>query len=84
MTSTIKVILSANPIKEWAKEQVQEYIKGALEAVGVVLVEASYSIALLGGGISAILWVAGWKQGARYSGILLVAHVLIKVLLGGT
>jgi hypothetical protein len=89
--STIKVVLSQtpvlltteNPIKEYAKQQVQDAVMGALEAIGQILVEASFSLALVGGGICTLLWLGGWKNGARWIGILIMAHVVIRVLIGG-
>lgn len=82
MNNTIKVVMSLNPMKEWAKEQTQEIIVGALEAVGIALVQASYSIALVGGGICILFWLSGWRDGNRWAGILFMMHVLIKFLFG--
>lgn len=46
------------------------------------LVVASYMIALVGGGIMIIMYVAGYKKGFQWVGILLISHALIKYLLG--
>ncbi|MCI3922511.1 hypothetical protein MO973_19960 [Paenibacillus sp. TRM 82003] len=70
-------------MKGWAKEQVQEALIGALEALRDVVVDLSYSIALVGGGVCILLWISGWRDGKRWSGILLMAHILISFLLGG-
>lgn len=82
MTHTIKVTLSS-PVAEWAKEQTKDAIIGGLEAIREILIEASYSIALVGGGVCILFWLSGWKSGNRWAGILFMAHVLIKFLLGG-
>lgn len=94
MSHTIKVILSQannstsyvhviNPVSEWAKEQVKDAVIGGLQAVGEILVDLSYSLALVGSGICLLFWVSGWKNGGRWIGVLLLAHVLIRYLLGG-
>jgi hypothetical protein len=70
-------------VKEWAKEQVQEAIMGALEAIKEVLVDLSFSLALVGGVLCVLFWVVGWKDGKRWAAILFLANVLIKLLLGG-
>lgn len=70
-------------VKEWAKEQVQETILGGLEAVKEVLVDLSFSLALVGGVLCILFWVVGWKDGKRWAAILFLANVLIKLLLGG-
>lgn len=70
-------------MKEWAKTQVQEAIIGALEAIRDVLLELSYSIALVGGILCILFWVVGWKNGSRWAAILFLANVIIKLVLGG-
>lgn len=70
-------------VKEWAKEKTQEAIMGALEAVKEVLIDLSFSLALVGGVLCILFWVVGWKEGKRWAAILFLANVLIKLLLGG-
>lgn len=70
-------------LREQAKQQATDIILGTLDALRDILVELSFSIALLGGGISILLYVAGWRDGLRWTGILSVASVIIKCLLGG-
>ena len=89
MSYTIKVILTnpplatVNPMGEWAKEQVKEAVIGGLEGIKDILLELSYSFALVGGGICVLLWLSGWRNGNRWAGILFIAHVLVRFLLGG-
>lgn len=78
-----------NPIeafKEHLKEQAQEATKeialGILSGIKDVVVELAYSIALIGGGLSIVLHMAGWEKGKRWTGILTVSYALIKLLLG--
>jgi hypothetical protein len=75
--------LMPDSVKESAKEQTMEIILGTLEALRDIVVELSGSIALVGGGLCILLYVAGWRDGLRWTGILSVANLLIKFLLGG-
>jgi len=68
--------------KEQARELTKDIIFGILEGVRDVIVDLSYSIALIGGGLCIIFYVAGWDKGKRWAGILTVAYVLIKYILG--
>lgn len=68
--------------KELVREQTKEAVLGALSGLGDVIVELSYSIALLGGGLCIIFSTAGWDKGKRWTGILVVGYTLIKLLLG--
>ncbi|MCJ8010135.1 hypothetical protein MUG84_00070 [Paenibacillus sp. KQZ6P-2] len=69
-------------MEEWAKEHVKALVVGALEAARELLVEFTYSIALVGGGACILLWLGGWDKGKKWAGILLMVNVLIKFLLG--
>lgn len=71
-----------NPIKEHIREQTREMVVEMLKGLGDVIVDLSYSIALVGGGLALILSVAGWDQGKKWAGILTVGYVIIKLLLG--
>ncbi|WP_078548615.1 M23 family metallopeptidase [Litchfieldia alkalitelluris] len=79
------IILKLMPdsVKESAKEKTLEIIYGTLDAIRDVVVELAGSIALVGGGVCILLYVAGWRDGLRWTGILSVANLLIKFLLGG-
>jgi hypothetical protein len=71
-----------------AKDNVQEHARsvaydtmiGFVKGVGDLLLDLSYSIALIGGGMCIILHVAGWEKGARWAGILTVAYIFIKYM----
>lgn len=69
-------------LKETVRAQTREIMIEALKGLGDVIVDLSYSIALVGGGLTLILSIAGWEQGKRWTGILAVGYVLIKLLLG--
>jgi hypothetical protein len=75
--------LLGSTLRESTKEKAKEIIYGFLEAGLEVLAEVIQSVALVGSGIAIILWVAGWKDGARWTGVLFTANTLIKYLLGG-
>lgn len=64
-----------------ARDFVYDTALGILEGVRDLVVDLSYSIALVGGGLAIILHVAGWKDGGRWAGILTAAFALIKYLL---
>jgi hypothetical protein len=71
---------------EQAKDKARDFIYdtaiGILEGLRDLIVDLSYSIALIGGGLAIILHIAGWEKGKNWAGILTVAYVLIKYLLG--
>lgn len=71
-----------NGIKEHVREQTKEAIFGAAGGLMDVIVESAYSIALIGGGLSILFYVAGWNKGKRITGILVLGYTLIKLLLG--
>ncbi|WP_053436312.1 M23 family metallopeptidase [Sporosarcina globispora] len=66
-------------IREYAKEYVTEFTLGALDALKDLLLGAS----LVGSALCIILKVAGWRDGSRWAGVLMVANILIKYLFGG-
>jgi hypothetical protein len=45
-----------------------------------IVVNASYEIALVGGGICVLLHIAGWRDGLRAVGVLMVGHVVVRIL----
>jgi len=69
-------------MKEAFKEAIIELLKMALSSLGHWIVGVSYSLALVGGTISVLLYVAGWSKGMRWTGILVVAHVILKTVIG--
>lgn len=68
--------------RESAEHKAYDIALGILEAFRDLLVDLSYSIALVGGGLCILLHVAGWKDGGRWAGILTVSYVLIKYFFG--
>jgi hypothetical protein len=77
-----KVDEKMGEVQEMAKQQAEATLDGWLEAAQEFIVEASYSIALIGGGLCIIFKVAGWQGGYKWASILSVSYVLIKYLLG--
>ena|SRR5690625_549009 len=70
-------------IREESASLVQEITLGVLDGLRIIVMDLSYSIALVGGGLLIISQVAGYKNGFRYAGLVVVAHVFIRYLLGG-
>jgi hypothetical protein len=68
--------------QESARSFVYDFAMGTLSGVRDFVVDMSYSIALIGGGLAIIMHVAGWEKGTRIAGMLTVGYVLIKYLLG--
>jgi murein DD-endopeptidase MepM/ murein hydrolase activator NlpD len=68
--------------QEKARSFVYDFAIGTLNGIRDFVVDMSYSIALIGGGLAIILHVAGWERGTRIAGMLTVGYVLIKYLLG--
>lgn len=67
--------------REWVKREFKEILFGVWDATREFLVDVSFTVALIGGGICILMWVAGWKDGFRWTGILFVGNVLIRFLL---
>jgi hypothetical protein len=67
-------------------DAVNQGVSDALTSIATkfvhILVGSSHWIALVGGGILIVLYVAGYKNGMRYTGVLFVGNVLIRYLLG--
>lgn len=51
-----------------------------LNAIGETVVQLSYSVALLGGGILILFRVAGMTRAVKYFGVLQITHLLIRAL----
>jgi len=73
---------STESIRESAQHKVYDIILGILEGLRDLVVDLSYSIALIGGGLAIILHVAGYEKGKRWAGVLTVGYTLIKYVLG--
>lgn len=67
--------------RDSARNFVYDTALGFIEGVRDLLVDLSYSIALVGGGLCIIFYVAGWEKGKNWAGILTAAYILIKYLL---
>jgi hypothetical protein len=65
------------------EEITKEIFIGILEGLRDILIDSIYSIALVGGGLCIVFKVAGWDDGYKWTGVLFVAFVLVKYLLGG-
>jgi hypothetical protein len=70
-------------VREKSEEMTREIALGILDGLRDILVDAAFAIVLVGGGLCIIFKVAGWDDGYKWAGILSVAYVLIKFLLGG-
>jgi murein DD-endopeptidase MepM/ murein hydrolase activator NlpD len=71
---------ATDSVQEHARSVAYDTAMGFLKGVGDLLLDLSYSIALIGGGLCIIFGVAGWDKGKRWAGILTVAYVFIKYL----
>lgn len=71
-----------DPLVEKAKEEINSWITALLETVQEFILESSYSIALLGGGILTLFRGAGVKGATKWFIIIQIGNVLIKALLG--
>lgn len=69
-------------MKEAFKEAIIELLKASLSSLGHWVTGVSYSLALVGGTISVLFYVAGWSKGMRCTGVLVVAHVILKTIFG--
>lgn len=67
---------SGEAVKEKAKELTIEILSGVGEALAEILASAT----LIGAGFCIILKVCGWRDGGRWSGVLIGANVLLKFL----
>lgn len=67
---------SGEAVKEKAKELTIEILSGVGEALAEILASAT----LIGAGVCIILKVCGWRDGGRWTGILIGVNVLLKFL----
>lgn len=72
---------SAESLMESMEHKAYDITLGILAGLRDLIVDLSYSVALIGGGLTIIFHVAGWPDGKRWAGVLTVAYVLIKYLL---
>lgn len=69
--------------KEELKQEMVDFIITGLKALGLVIVDLSYAVSLIGGGILITLRVAGLRKATGYFWILQLVNIFIKGLLGG-
>jgi len=69
-------------MKEAFKEAIIELIKSALDSFTHWLTGFSYNFALIGGTVCVLLYIAGWSKGMRCVGILVVAHAVLRTIVG--
>lgn len=69
-------------VREGAESMTKEIAAGIMDALKDLAVDMAYSVALVGGGLCIIFKVAGWDNGYKWAGILSVAFVFIRYLLG--
>jgi len=75
--------LAMESFKEGAQEFFTDVIAEFLKALATVIVDLSYSAALLGGGILIIVKVVtGFKKAGQWLSLLLLVHFLIQFILG--
>ncbi|AZU61094.1 M23 family metallopeptidase [Neobacillus mesonae] len=70
---------SSESIREKTADVATEVILGILDAAKDLIMAGT----LLGAGVLIILKVAGWRDGGRWAGVLLVVNVLLRALFGG-
>ena len=69
-------------IKTAITDLVQDTLKWMFAGIVPAIVSLSHFVALVGGGICIILYVAGYRSGLQKAGILFVGNAMIKYLLG--
>jgi Peptidase family M23 len=70
--------LAAEGLRGKAADVTTEILLGIIDAVKDLLLAGT----LIGSAVLILLKVAGWRDGGRWAGVLLVANVLIKFLFG--
>jgi hypothetical protein len=65
-----------------AENMTKEIVAGIMDALRDTVLDMSYAIALIGGGLCIVFKVAGWDGGYKWAGMLAVAFVFIRYLLG--
>jgi hypothetical protein len=66
-------------LRDKAAEATTEVLLGVCDALKDLLLAGT----LVGTGLFIILKVAGWRDGGRWAGVLIVLNILIKYLFGG-
>jgi murein DD-endopeptidase MepM/ murein hydrolase activator NlpD len=63
-------------IREWAADTTTEIILGIFDALADLLM----GVTLVGSAVLILLKVAGWRDGGRWAGVLLVVNVLLRII----
>jgi murein DD-endopeptidase MepM/ murein hydrolase activator NlpD len=63
-------------IREWAADTTTEIILGIFDALTDLLM----GVTLVGSAVLILLKVAGWRDGGRWAGVLLVVNVLLRII----
>ena len=71
-----------DPAAEKAKEEINTWITAALEVARDFVLDASYSIGLIGGGVLVLFRGLGIKRATKWFIVLETSYVLIHALLG--
>jgi hypothetical protein len=71
--------IGGDAIRDHAADVATEVILGLFDALKDLLLAGT----LIGSAVMIILKVAGWKDGGRWTGVLIVANILLKFLFGG-
>lgn len=73
------IAIGTESIREKAADMTTEIALGIFDALKDFLLAGT----LLGAAVLVILKVAGWRDGGRWAGVLIVVNVLLKFLFGG-
>jgi hypothetical protein len=70
---------STETLRDHVADATTEILLGVLDAVKDLLLAGT----LVGSAVMILLKVGGWKDGGRWTGVLIVANILLRVLFGG-
>jgi murein DD-endopeptidase MepM/ murein hydrolase activator NlpD len=73
------IAIGTESIREKAADMTTEIALGIFDALKDLLLGAT----LIGAAVLIILKVAGWRDGGRWAGVLIVVNILLKFLFGG-
>jgi hypothetical protein len=66
-------------LRDHVADATAEILLGVFDAVKDILMAGT----LIGSAVMIILKVAGWRDGGRWTGVLIVANILLRVIFGG-
>jgi hypothetical protein len=73
------IAIGTESVREKAADMTAEIVLGIFDALKDFLLGAT----LIGSAVLIILKVAGWRDGGRWAGVLIVVNILLKFLFGG-